>query len=477
MTVTAAGEEGRMEKRVWLRSGSLTLLLVLLLVSTVAAQAEPLAPAAGARRLIVGLDGTLNSPEEGKQKKDAEHPYPYFLPTNVLKIFRAVQPLAADGVSQISYYSDGVGSFIDNPATPGKLDKLVDRFYGGLVGTGYESRVKSAYRFLVGNYHPHDQIFIFGFSRGAAEARTLAVFMDWAGGLLQKDDEYYIPELFLCWQQARGRPDAADEWFRKMKWVHRPQPAEVTFLGVFDTVISLGFRVAADFEEQDVPTVGPKFAFYVDRTPPPSVQTARQALAISEQRWDFRPQVWRSPAAGRPPGSLAQVWFPGAHSNVGGGYPRDALSHASLIWLLNEAHAAAGLDLDCSHLGDATIERADKIYNTDSGAYRIWEFLRGKAGLGVRSLDVGAAARIHIDASAGTRLHADSTWRPANLLSFLAAHREWIDDFDPSDRDCVREIVEAWNDQSQGRKPTPATPACASPTRAVPAPPAFCGPA
>lgn len=456
------------------RRGSLVrAALVLLPLSLAAVRAAPAAPVDGARRLIVCLDGTLNSPEQGKQQKDAQHPWPYFLPTNVLKIFRAVPPVASDGVSQISYYSDGVGSFIGNPATPGRLLKLLDRFYGGVAGTGYEDRVKSAYRFMVGNYHPHDQIFILGFSRGAAEARTLAVFMDWAGGLLQKDDEYYIPELFLIWQRTRGQPGAAADWFRKMKWVHRPQPAEVTFLGVFDTVISLGFRMAADFEERDVPTVGPKFEFYVDRMPPQSVERARQALAIDERRWDFRPQVWHGPAAGKQPDSLTQVWFPGVHSNVGGGYPRDALSHTSLIWLLNEAHVA-GLELDCSHLGDTSIDRQNKLYDTDSGAYRIWEWLRGKSGRGVRTLDAGNAAEISVDPSAGTRLHADPSWRPTNLLTYLAADESRIGRFAATDQDCVRELVAAFKDKSLGRSPSPA---CASPAQAVPVRPTFCGPA
>jgi uncharacterized protein (DUF2235 family) len=448
----------------------ISLVLVLLpLAWTTLAKAEPSPPASGARRLIVFLDGTSNSPEEGKQKKDAQHPYPSFEPTNVLKTYRAVLPVAADGTSQISFYSDGVGSFIGNPATPGKLLKAVDRFYGGLAGTGYEERVKSAYRFLVGNYRPGDQIFIFGFSRGAAEARTLAVFMDWAGGLLHKGDEYYIPELFLAWLHERGRPGAAEAWFRKLHWVQPPQPAEVTFLGVFDTVISLGFRLAADFHERDVPTVGPEFEFYVDKTPPASVRTARQALAIDERRWDFRPQVWRGPAPGRPPESLAQTWFPGVHSNIGGGYPKDALAYTSLVWLLNEAHAA-GLDIDCAHLG-RLIERQDKVYPTDTGAYRIWEWLRGKAGRGIRELDAGAGARVHVHPSAGGRLLGDRTWRPANLLAYLAANEARISDFAANDQDCIRQLVEAFKRKTPDWQPSPA---CASATRAAPAPPVFC---
>jgi uncharacterized protein (DUF2235 family) len=445
------------------------VLALLPLVSGTLLKAESAPPPSGERRLVVLLDGTLNSPEEGKLKKDARHPYPSFEPTNVLKLYRAVLPVAADGASQISFYSDGVGSFIGDPAGPGKLLVAMDRFYGGVAGTGYEERVKSAYRFLVGNYRPGDQIFIFGFSRGAAEARTLAVFMDWAGGLLHKNDEYYIPELFIGWQGERGQPGAAAAWFKKRYWIHRPQPAEVIFLGVFDTVISLGFRMAADFQERDVPTVGPKYEYYVDKTPPPSVKTARQALAIDEHRWDFRPQVWRGPAAGRPPESLAQMWFPGVHSNVGGGYPRDALAYASMVWLISEAHAA-GLDVDCGHLGQV-IKRQSTVYQTDTGAYRVWEWLRGKAGRGIRVIDAGAEARVHVHASAGARLLADSNWRPANLLAYLAADETRIGDFTAADQDCIRELVEAFKQKVPNWQPSPA---CAAATLPEPATPAFC---
>jgi uncharacterized protein (DUF2235 family) len=444
-------------------------LLALLLVSATAARAEPGA-ASGARRLVVCLDGSLNSPEEGKYKKDAQHPWPFFKPTNVLKIYRAVLPVAADGTSQIPFYSDGVGSFIGNTATPGRLETAVDRFYGGVAGSGYEERVKSAYRFLVGNYHPGDQIFIFGFSRGAAEARTLARFVDWVGGLLHKSDEYYIPELFGVWGRERARPGAAEEWFRKMHGLERPLPAEITFLGVFDTVISLGFRLAADFQETDVPTVGPRFDFYVDKTPPAIVLTARQAVAIDERRWDFRPQIWRGPAPGRPPGSLAQVWFPGVHSNVGGGYDNDGLADNALMWLLDQAHAA-GLDLDCAYLGK--LGSKSQLYETDTGAYRIFEWLRGKAGRGRRDLDAGggAGAAIRVHESAGALLLSDRAYWPANLLAYLAAHQERIDDFPAGEQDCIRQLVAAWKAKPGDRKPSLA---CVSLAPPPPAKPAFC---
>src|SRR5260370_6977213 len=114
-----AGFDRRTEDGMRLRVAlsPISLVVVLLpLVATALAKAESAPPPSGARRLIVLLDGTGNSPEEGTQKKDAQHPYPSFDPTNVLKIFGAVLPVAPDGASQISFYQEGVGAFLGNAA-------------------------------------------------------------------------------------------------------------------------------------------------------------------------------------------------------------------------------------------------------------------------------------------------------------------------------------------------------------------------
>src|SRR5690348_1308390 len=128
------------------------------------------------KRLVVCADGTWNtrdqvSDESGKRR-----------PTNVTKVARGVLPRDAHGVDQIVMYHDGLG-------TGGPLDTVT----GGAFGSGIEANIRLLYRFLVYNWEPDDEIFLFGFSRGAFTVRTLAGFMSFAG-LVHKRDDYYVPD-------------------------------------------------------------------------------------------------------------------------------------------------------------------------------------------------------------------------------------------------------------------------------------------
>lgn len=105
------------------------------------------------RRLVVCSDGTWN-------RADAANP------TNVVKLYRSVQS-QADGVTQIPWYDPGVG-------TRNRLSAAV----GGLTGLGLTQNIEDAYRFLVRNYEPGDELYLFGFSRGAYTVRSL-------GGLIR----------------------------------------------------------------------------------------------------------------------------------------------------------------------------------------------------------------------------------------------------------------------------------------------------
>ena len=121
------------------------------------------------KRIIVCADGTWNDqdqidPNTGKRR-----------PTNVTKLTRAIIPRAADGIEQVVYYHDGVGT-----------GDILDRFTGGAFGDGIEINVRDLYRFLVYNFNAGDEIYLFGFSRGAFTVRTLAGFMNRVG-LVQKD--------------------------------------------------------------------------------------------------------------------------------------------------------------------------------------------------------------------------------------------------------------------------------------------------
>src|SRR5258708_28751070 len=167
------------------------------------------APNQRPRRLVLCLDGTWNNAEQTKDKSKQVTGHEIYLPTNVLKIYRAVCPVAADGVSQISYYSEGVGSLVGDRSRIGKMEVLMDRMLGGALGGGFENRIKSAYRFLVGNYRPGDCIYIFGFVRGAAEEQGLVRFIDWMGGILTKDDEYWLVEPLRGFRDSPGAPGRA----------------------------------------------------------------------------------------------------------------------------------------------------------------------------------------------------------------------------------------------------------------------------
>lgn len=398
------------------------------------------------RRLVFCLDGTWNNAERGKV---VEGDRKRFKPTNVLKTCRAVVPVAPDGTSQIAYYHEGVGAFIGEPSRLFRLQKLTDRIFGGAYGGGFEGGVKSAYRFLVTNYRQGDEIYVFGFSRGAAQARSFVRFIDWVGGALHKEDEYYIPELFSVFRKSRAEPGRAAQVLAAIRArrgddgdpdaVRDPRPVTVRFLGVYDTVLSLGLRFKADRSEGEVHSVAPRYAFHLGLNPPPIVEVVRQASAIDETRWDYRVHSWEKPSA--PGQSLVQRWFPGVHTQVGGSREKGGLENGALQWMVDEAEAA-GLVLDGEYLSHFGPWRRHEAVGQASRLFRIIETLRGKRGRGVRTLDAGPEAGITIDPSALLLLIEVDDYRPKNLLAYLSAHPEALKALeDPEDREAVKRIL------------------------------------
>lgn len=274
------------------------------------------------KRIVICADGTWNEPEKRDPKSGR------ICPTNVLKVARAVKPLSARGVVQVVYYHEGVG-------TAGGWDK----FTGGAFGHGMERNVRSLYRFIVLNYEPGDDLFLFGFSRGAFTVRTLLGFMNHIG-LVEKDDEYYTPELYELYQSSV--PLESPKWAQAFRNIdnRRPCPA-VLFVGVWDTVGALG---APGFLGQFVNRSKYK---YHDTSLNRNIRNAYHALAIDERRKPFAPTLWQRPAGWT--GTLEQAWFPGVHSNVGGGYSPDGLANEALHWMIEKAEAL-GLELDSRFL-------------------------------------------------------------------------------------------------------------------------------
>src|SRR5262245_32378644 len=134
------------------------------------------------KRIILCADGTWNvrdqtDKETGKRK-----------PSNVTKIARAIRSRAADGVDQVVYYHDGIGT------EGGAVDRVTD----GAFGHGMADNIRTLYRFVVYNHEPGDELYFFGFSRGAFTVRSLAGFMNFAG-VIEKDDDYYVPDIYDCY--------------------------------------------------------------------------------------------------------------------------------------------------------------------------------------------------------------------------------------------------------------------------------------
>jgi uncharacterized protein (DUF2235 family) len=389
------------------------LLLLTVLPLRAMIEPEPSAPSPSTpRRIVVCLDGTWNSTYDESERSDGSK---VLKPTNVLKLCRSVLPHdPASGREQIVYYDAGVGSLAEYPGVSNRLLHVADRLLGGAYGAGFEANIEDALNFLVLNHLPGDEVYVFGFSRGAATARGVTRFLDWAHGLPVKEDAYYLPVLFRAFVDSRGqRPSEKvlaainDDRAKEKNRAGEPRPKpplqplqtiDVRYLGVWDTVMALGSR----FQARGAGTATVSKSFYLDHRPAPCVRHARQALAIDEARYDFRPEIWSDHAEGQ---TLEQRWFAGVHSNVGGGYVYDGLANLAFQWLLKGA-TDEGLATDHGFTRIYQVYPQDRLYKSGSLLYRILDKLR--SGKGARSL-VGQPARanLSLDPSVIRRLQAD----------------------------------------------------------------------
>lgn len=383
-------------------------------------------------RLIFSLDGTWNNPFITVEREDGST---VMKPTNPLKLARAVLPLDKTGARQLTYYDTGVGALGLYPGISNAILQFVDSKLGGYAGAGFEANVEQAVTHLAHNYTPDAEIYVFGFSRGAAQARAMTRFLDWMGGVPAKSDAYYIPEFFRHYIANRGKGSPLDIKNSKGESpAERIVPVKVTFLGVWDTVMALGSRFRSAEK-----TSSEERSFHVGTEPASCVLNARQALSIDEQRADFRPEIWLSASGGQ---TLEQRWFAGAHGNVGGSYGDDGMANCALHWIVGEAKAH-GLEIDEAFLNKYRCFSRDTLGNPYTLMYRIGDALRFKSGKGNRTLNgYPETANLSIDPSAIQRLCSDpddfpkamtEPYRPAELVKIAKAHasdaKAWIESF------------------------------------------------
>lgn len=342
------------------------------------------------KALIVCCDGTWNTPDQKGQ------------PTNVTKITRAILPRAADGTVQSVYYDEGVGT-----------GNRLDRFLGGTLGVGLGTNVQQAYRFLALNYEPGDRIVMFGFSRGAFTVRSLAGLVNLVG-LLRKGDLDKMAEVWTYYRTkpADRRPEALDP-----AWIaDRPG---VDLLGVWDTVGSLGIPGNV------FGAIGRRRHEFHDVTLGAKVRRAYQALAIDEHRRNFLPAVWDTSkvAEGQ---QVEQVWFAGAHSNVGGGYADRMLSDQAFLWMIEKARPLLAFDeeyLARKAEALAADKAAGELIDSRTG---IWKFL----GRALRTIGADRSETVHPSALARRKMcdpaprdgepYRPYPYRSRNLEAYLA---------------------------------------------------------
>jgi len=274
----------------------------------------------GNKRLVICCDGTWNEPDQEVDDNPADETEP----TNVLKVVRGLAPVDDEQVPQVVFYDTGVGT-----------QGLADKYVGGGLGSGLSEKIQQAYRFIANNYREGDELFLFGFSRGAYTVRSLAGFIGVAG-LLKKENLRLLPEAYALYRLCPERRDGAIVQ-KRLNEADEPsrRPVPIKFIGVWDTVGALG---------APTPTLGRltrKWVSFHDTQLGDNVENAYHALAVDERRRPFQPDLWTgAPTENQ---TVQQVWFAGVHSNIGGGYRDCGLSNIALAWL---ADRAASNDLE-----------------------------------------------------------------------------------------------------------------------------------
>jgi len=272
-----------------------------------------------AKRLVVCCDGTWDVPDNLHHGVAA--------PTNVAKLALGVATDEASG--QELFYEPGVGTTPD------------ERILGGAFGYGLSRNVRSCYRFLAQKYEPpDDELFLFGFSRGAYTARSLAGLIRNCG-ILKQEHVDQVDEAFAFYRDrtSQTHPSAlASQIFRKM--YSHPQ-GDIHFIGVWDTVGALGIPAELpgwEWLSHHLHGWEQEWGFHDTRLSS-HVRYAYQALAIDEEREPFRPTLWdQDPTAQGQ--TLEQVWFAGVDTEVGGGSSNTGLSDIPLLWMVEQAKAA-----------------------------------------------------------------------------------------------------------------------------------------
>jgi len=320
------------------------------------------------KNIVICCDGTGNEYSENN--------------TNVIETY----VIAEKSDQQVVFYDPGVGTgnweYMEGKKTgEDSLKSMSDK----ATGEGLQNNVNEAYSFLMGTYEEGDRIFLFGFSRGAFTVRSLAGML-YKVGLLPYDNDNLLPyaaKLYNIEDNLNVSHGFRDTFCRR---------CPVHFIGVWDTVSSLVMNAGKRWHNGALN---------------PEVKYGFHALAIDEQRKDFKPALWLDDTANLTPGQvIEQVWFAGVHSNVGGWYDERGLSNVTLHWMLKHAKAK-DLLINNTELNKRIQNPNDKLHDSRTG---LWN-LRGKH---IRNISSG----FKVHKSVFDRIvKLGNKYKPKNLLA------------------------------------------------------------
>lgn len=330
------------------------------------------------KNIIVCADGTGN---KGGSSPDS----------NVYRVYKMVNKYhhgpCKDGVDvneQILFYDNGIGT---------SKNKIIRAVSAG-IGLGFKDNVCDLYKFIARNYKKNDRIYFFGFSRGASTVRAcngmiskcgLVKSGDLGNSALQKK----VDEVYEAYKKHKTHPEPA----KKLKGDDDGSwgAVDIEFLGVWDTVVALGFPKRTDITDPISGLLNVTFAmlekcfdilfphnFYHYKLTD-NVKYACQALAIDDERTAFWPYVWQEKniegAKDRTPDNVNQVWFTGMHANVGGGYERDGLAGIPLHWLMQQAEEKGLVfNSDAAQIVQNSSHIHGRMYDTRLGLKMIYRY-------------------------------------------------------------------------------------------------------
>jgi len=289
-----------------------------------------------AKNIVVFSDGT--GQEGGKGAN-----------TNVYRLFNMIEDRTPH---QVAFYDRGLGTGWR-------------KFTGMAFGVGISKNIKECYRFVFENYQAGDEIFLFGFSRGAYTVRSLSGFLDLVG-VLPKSRTELIDKAYSIYkiENKKKRHRKVDEFLSQ----HHTMRCPIRFIGVWDTVKALG----VPFKVLDA--VNPmKHKFHNHRLCK-NVKFGCHALSIDDERRTFHPTLWDEHHVNEDQ-RIEQVWFAGVHTDIGGGYTEHGLADITLQWMINKA-CARGLRLYDHHQVKINPEANGCMHDSRSGMARMYRRLQ-----------------------------------------------------------------------------------------------------